>query len=66
MFGFSRNFTVAVISRSLSGAFNGNIATAKAYLSDITDSSNQSFAFSLIALAWGIGCIGGPVIGMRE
>jgi MFS family permease len=63
LFGMSSNLFYAIFFRSLNGALNGSLATAKAYLSDITDATNQAQAFSFIGLAWGIGAIGGPAIG---
>ncbi|KAL0482047.1 peptide/nitrate transporter [Acrasis kona] len=62
-FGFSVNYTMAIICRTLCGLFNGNMATARAYMSDITDASNQSIGFSYLGVAWGAGGILGPMIG---
>ena len=45
LFGFSQSFAVALISRCLTGLFNGNLGVLKAYLADITDSSNRGWAF---------------------
>lgn len=63
LFGLSPNFAFALALRGANGALNGNSATAKAYLSDITDATNQDVAFSFVGLAWGIGAICGPAIG---
>jgi MFS family permease len=63
LFGLSPNYYWALTLRAMNGALNGNMATAKAYLAEITDASNQSMAFSFIGVAWGIGAIGGPAIG---
>jgi MFS family permease len=62
-FGFSVNFPMAVCFRGINGALNANIATAKAYLSEMTDSTNQSKGFSLQGLSWNVGAIAGPAIG---
>lgn len=63
MFGLSQSFWFALVVRGMNGALNGLTATAKAYLSDVTDKTNQSVAFSFLGLAWGIGAITGPTIG---
>jgi MFS family permease len=63
LFGFSRNFALAVLFRTLCGIFNGNVSTGKAYLADITDSSNQAYAYSFHGLSFGIGAILGPAAG---
>lgn len=48
----------------MNGALNGSIVTARAYISEITDSSNQALAFSLITVGWGVGATTGPAIGV--
>lgn len=57
-FGLSVNLLMAVVSRGLCGLLNGNIGVVKAYLGEITDSSNQSRAFGLVGLVFGFGQIG--------
>ncbi|KAL0485997.1 hypothetical protein AKO1_012250 [Acrasis kona] len=61
-FGFSMNFPMAIVFRSMCGALNGNVSTAKSYLAEMTDSTNQSRAFSLQQLSWNLGAILGPAI----
>jgi MFS family permease len=63
LFGLSPNFAVALIIRALNGAMSGSVCATKAYISDITDSTNQSRAFSLVTIGWGIGAVGGPAVG---
>jgi MFS family permease len=63
MFGFSTSFWFALLSRSLCGFLNANIATGKSYLSDITDGSNQTLAYSIINMTWGVAAILGPALG---
>ena len=63
LFGLSRTLIWAICSRSLCGLLNGNIGVAKSVLGEITDSSNQGAAFSLIGLNYGIGLIIGPMLG---
>jgi MFS family permease len=63
MFGFSPNIYVAVLARALHGGLNGNVATVKAHLADMTDETNQAMGYSLLGLSWAIGAICGPVVG---
>jgi len=42
---------------------NGNTGVAKAYIAEITDSSNQARAFGLFGLMWGVGGVAGSVLG---
>jgi len=50
-------------SRLLDGFTGGNIAVARAYLSDITDKEHRSKAMAIIGVAFGTGFIIGPAIG---
>jgi hypothetical protein len=54
-FGLSQTFAVAVILRCASGALNGNSATVRTMLAEITDSSNAPLAFPILNVAWQIG-----------
>ncbi|KAK9719506.1 hypothetical protein K7432_004751 [Basidiobolus ranarum] len=63
MFGLSRSFTMAIISRSIAGILNGNIGVIKSLLAEITDKSNRAKAFSLLPLVWGVGSVVGPLLG---
>eukprot|EP00871_Galdieria_phlegrea_P004653 jgi/Galph1/5189/GphlegSOOS_G3855.1 len=62
-FGMASNIVTALLFRFLHGLSSGNIAVAKTYLADITDASNESVAFGLIGLTFGVGVVIGPVIG---
>jgi MFS family permease len=62
-FGFSTSFWFALVSRSLCGVLNANVSTGKAYISMISDASNQTLAFSIINMTWGLGAILGPALG---
>ncbi|KAL0485714.1 zinc-induced facilitator ZIF1 [Acrasis kona] len=62
-FGFSTNFWWALVSRSACGMLNANIATVKSYIGVITDETNQTLAFSIINITWGVGAIIGPALG---
>jgi MFS family permease len=62
-FGFSVNFGMALAMRTLCGLFNGNMATTRAYMNDITDASNQALGFSFLGFGWGVGSVLGPTFG---
>jgi MFS family permease len=69
LFGFSSSYWMAIVSRLIGGLLNcnttrsfilfsiANWAIAKAYAGKITDSTNKSDGFSLIALTAGVGSI---------
>ncbi|KDR79075.1 hypothetical protein GALMADRAFT_64308, partial [Galerina marginata CBS 339.88] len=62
-FGMSRTFWGLVLSRSLSGALNGNIGVIKSMVAEITDSTNISTAYAYMPIAWNTGGTLGPMIG---
>lgn len=64
-FGFSRSFKHALIARCLAGALSANTAIIKSLLGEITDSSNQADAFTLVPATWALGTAVGPVLGGR-
>lgn len=63
LFGFSMNFPFAVFSRALCGLLNGNIGVVKTYLGEVTDSTNQTRAWSWFSLAAGAGAVVGALAG---
>ncbi|KAF9001902.1 major facilitator superfamily domain-containing protein [Cyathus striatus] len=62
-FGLSKTFSEVLIARAFAGIFSGNVAVIPSILCDITNSTNQSFAFSFFGLWWPTGAIIGPLIG---
>ncbi|KAF5342128.1 hypothetical protein D9611_001435 [Ephemerocybe angulata] len=62
-FGLSRTFWGLVLSRSLSGALNGNIGVIKSMIAEITDETNISKAYGYMPIAWSTGCTIGPMLG---
>ncbi|KAH9481794.1 Major facilitator-type transporter psiT2 [Psilocybe cubensis] len=62
-FGLSKTFWGLVLSRSMSGALNGNIGVMKSMVVEITDSTNISKAYAFMPLAWNTGGTLGPMIG---
>ncbi|MBG90515.1 MAG: hypothetical protein CL521_01720 [Actinobacteria bacterium] len=56
-------YTMFLISRLLDGFTGGNIAIARAYISDITTPENRPKGMAMIGLAFGTGFILGPALG---
>lgn len=64
LFGFSKNFYMAICARALMGALNGNIAVLQTMVGEVAyDRRHQSIAFSMLPLLWNVGCVIGPTIG---
>ena len=63
VFGISTSLIMALIARFCAGAFNANIAVAKAYIGDISDNTNLAKRMGLIGAAFGVGFTVGPFIG---
>jgi MFS family permease len=63
-FGFSTNFTVAIIFRCLGGALNGNIGVMRTMIAEIIkEKKYQSRAFLILPMTFNIGVIIGPILG---
>jgi len=62
--GLSTNFTVMFLARLLDGASGGNILVAQAYVADVTKPEERSKGYGLIGMAFGIGFVLGPLLGM--
>lgn len=54
---------LSAAARTLGGALNGAVPIAKTYVSEITDSTNQGKAMTLITASWGAGLVIGPALG---
>ncbi|MEH2046096.1 MFS transporter [Nostoc sp.] len=61
--GFANSLWILFIARSLAGIMSGNIATAQAYIADITTPANRARGMGVIGAAFGLGFILGPAIG---
>nr|WP_322652870.1 MFS transporter [Nostoc sp. CmiVER01]MDZ8121770.1 MFS transporter [Nostoc sp. CmiVER01] len=61
--GFANSLGILFIARSLAGIMAGNIATAQAYIADITTPANRARGMGIIGAAFGLGFILGPAIG---
>jgi DHA1 family tetracycline resistance protein-like MFS transporter len=59
----SGGMTMLYLARILDGITGGNITTAQAYVSDITDEENRAHGLGLIQGAFGLGFIFGPAFG---
>ncbi|KAH8114037.1 member of major facilitator multidrug-resistance DHA1 sub-family [Phellopilus nigrolimitatus] len=62
-FGLSHSFWGLVLSRSLNGAFNGNIGVIKSMMAEMTDGTNLAHAFAYQPIPWSTGATFGPLIG---
>ncbi|MEH2449096.1 MAG: MFS transporter [Nostoc sp.] len=60
---FANSLWILFIARSLAGIMAGNIATAQAYIADITTPINRARGMGIIGAAFGLGFIIGPAIG---
>ncbi|SCV73276.1 BQ2448_7202 [Microbotryum intermedium] len=68
LFGTSKNLGTAISVRLGMGLFNGKftrcaVGVARSAVQAITDSSNESQAFTYMGLSWGLGGIVGSIIG---
>ena len=63
MLGFARSYAELVIVRLIQGVATANLATAQAYIADVTTSENRARAMGLIGAAFGVGFILGPFFG---
>jgi MFS family permease len=63
LFGLSKTFAFAMLTRFFCGLLNGNLGVIKSMLGEMTDDSNRSIAFSYWEAAAGLGQIFGPVLG---
>jgi MFS family permease len=63
VFGMCSSFYVAIFCRLVAGFMNGFIATAKIYITEVTDSSNSAYAYMLFGLSWGLGAFTAPHVG---
>ena len=62
MLGLADSLALIILSRVIDGLFGANLATARAALADITDSSNRARGLGLIGAAFGLGFTLGPLI----
>ncbi|WP_410765205.1 MFS transporter [Haloferax sp. DFSO60] len=63
MFGLAGSLAVLFAARMLAGAMGGNIATAQAYIADITPPEDRAKGLGLLGAAFGLGFVFGPALG---
>ncbi len=62
MFGLAGSLLVLFLSRLVAGVMGGNIATAQAYIADVTSDKDRAKGMGLIGAAFGIGFVLGPAL----
>ncbi|MFB6078044.1 MAG: MFS transporter [Halarchaeum sp.] len=60
--GASSGLVVLFFARALAGAMGGNIATANAYIADVTPREDRAKGLGLLGAAFGLGFVFGPAI----
>lgn len=63
MLGLARSLEMIFLSRALDGLFGGNIALARAYITDVTDEKSRARGLGIVGAAFGLGFIIGPAMG---
>ena len=63
MFGLANTLALALLARFLAGVFNGNLAVARAYIGDVSNSQQLATRMGIIGAAFGLGFTFGPFIG---
>ena len=64
LFAFAPSFLLLLLARLVAGFAGGNISAAQAYVADITTAEDRSKGMGLIGMAFGLGFILGPGIGV--
>ena len=59
----SRSYELFLLSRLIDGFTGGNIAVARAYVSDITTPENRPKGMAVIGISFGVGFLLGPILG---
>jgi MFS transporter, DHA1 family, tetracycline resistance protein len=62
LFAFAPNLTLLFVSRLFAGAMAANIATAQAYVADITTEENRTKGMGMVGAAFGLGFVLGPAL----
>ncbi len=63
LLGFANSLTMIFVAIILDGITGGNLATAQAYIADITEPSQRARGLGLVGVAIGLGLMMGPVFG---
>lgn len=62
LLGFATTLAMVYAGRILSGIMGGNLATAQAYIADVTSRENRARGMGLFGMAFGLGFIIGPAL----
>lgn len=63
LFAFAPSLTMLFVSRAFAGIMAANIATAQAYVADVTRPEDRAKGMGLVGAAFGLGFVIGPAIG---
>ncbi|KAJ2465308.1 hypothetical protein GGI02_004737 [Coemansia sp. RSA 2322] len=63
LFGMSKSFSMAMLARSMAGAFNGNAVVMKSVIAEIADDTNRARLMAILPLTWHVGAMAGSGIG---
>lgn len=63
LFGLANSLAGLFVARLLAGTFTANVATAQAYIADVTSDAERARGMGLVGAAFGLGFIFGPAIG---
>jgi DHA1 family tetracycline resistance protein-like MFS transporter len=62
LLGATNGLVVLFLARALAGAMGGNIATANAYIADVTPPEDRAKGLGILGAAFGLGFVFGPAI----
>ncbi|MCC7415824.1 MAG: MFS transporter [Acidobacteria bacterium] len=62
MMALAHSMAMLFMARAIDGLSGGNIATARAYVADVTEPKDRARAYGLIGAAFGLGFILGPAL----
>jgi Major Facilitator Superfamily len=63
LFGTSTTLKQAIAIRLMQGVFAGAIGVARSCVTVITDPTNEGRAYAILGFSWGLGGVGGAIIG---
>lgn len=63
LFGFADSMVMLFVARALAGFFGANVATAQAFVADVTAPEDRARGMGIIGAAFGLGFTFGPLIG---
>lgn len=61
--GIAQSLEVLLLARSLAGLFGGSIATAQAYIADVTEPKDRARSMGMLGASIGLGFVFGPALG---